>query len=363
MTQFERAPRIVVIGGGIAGLSCAAAVSEGASVTVLEAESQPGYHASGRSAAVYIEPYINATVHALTCASLPHHLAHGAKPIGDWMIADAEHAHLLDDYLETWRPLCPELHEIDPSQVRRTVPILREESVARVVADPHTRALDVHRLLEGYRRQLLANGGALRGNARVEHLERRSGQWKVSFGAETLTADIVVNAAGAWGDAVGQLAGAEPLGLTPYRRTALMIDPGQSVYGWPMVHKVEGGLYFKPDAGVLMVSLVDATASPPCDAQPDEWDLAVLIDRFEAATVVSVQRPGRAWAGLRTFLPDQIPAVGFDPLVPDFFWLVGQGGFGVQTAPAVSTVAAALLTGHQHALADGLDPARFAVAR
>jgi D-arginine dehydrogenase len=360
MAEHSSTPRIVVIGGGIAGLSCAAAISAQASVTVLEAEPQPGYHASGRSAAVYIEPYINATVHALTCASLEHHLAHGASSIGDWMIADEEHAHLLDDYLETWRPLCPDLVEVDPVWVRSTVPILRRENVARVVSDPHTRALDVHRLLEGYRRRLLANGGVLRGNARVDRIERGAGHWEVSFGSETLTADIVVNAAGAWGDVIGQLAGAAPLGLTPYRRTAVLIDPGQPVAGWPMVHRIEGGLYFKPDAGMLMVSLADATPSPPCDAQPDELDLAVLIDRFESATTVSVRQPGRAWAGLRTFLPDEAPAVGFDARLPGFFWLVGQGGFGVQTAPALAAIAAALLLGREHPLAGTLDPRRYA---
>jgi D-arginine dehydrogenase len=276
------------------------------------------------------------------------------------MIADAEHAHLLDDYLETWRPLCPDLVEVDPVWVRNTVPILRPERVARVVSDPYTRALDVHRLLEGYRRHLLGNNGVLRGSARVDRIERHAGHWQISFGAETLEADIVVNAAGAWGDEIGRLAGAQPLGLTPYQRTAVLVDPGQPVAGWPMVHRIEGGLYFKPDAGVLMVSLADATPSPPCDAQPDELDLAVLIDRFESATTVSVRRPGRSWAGLRTFLPDQVPAVGFDARLPGFFWLVGQGGFGVQTAPAVAAIASTLLTGGDHPLAATLNPGRCA---
>ncbi|MFM8355287.1 MAG: NAD(P)/FAD-dependent oxidoreductase [Gammaproteobacteria bacterium] len=357
-------PDIVVIGGGVAGLSCAAALGDRARVTVVEAELQPGYHASGRSAAVYIEPYINATVHALTVASLPYHQATGARPIGDFMIADAAHADLLDAYLARWQPLCPTLREADPEALRRQVPILRPAAVARVVEDPRTLALDVHGLQDGYRRRLLAAGGRLLCPARVIGLKRHRGRWHITLDPSglTLQADVIVNAAGAWGDAVGVLAGARPLGLMPLRRTAVLLDPGLDVRGWPMVHRIEGGLYFKPEGGVLMASLADETESAPCDAQPDELDLARLIDRFESVTTVVVRRPGRAWAGLRTFLPDQLPAVGFDPEVPGLFWLVGQGGFGMQTSPALSALAATVLLSGDHPLAAALSPRRLAGA-
>ena len=357
-------PDIVVIGGGVAGLSCAAALGTRARVTVVEAELQPGYHASGRSAAVYIEPYINATVNALTVASLPYHQAHGARPIGDFMIADQVHAGLLDEYLATWRPLGPTLREADPQSLLRQVPILRPGAVVRAVEDPRTLALDAHGLLDGYRRRLLAAGGRLLSSSRAAGLERSAGRWRVRLDPSgmTLEADLIVNAAGAWGDVVGALAGACPLGLTPLRRTAVLLDPGREVRDWPMVHRIEGGLYFKPEGGVLMASLADETPSAPCDAQPDELDLARLIDRFESVTTVEVRRPGRAWAGLRTFLPDKLPAVGFDREVPGLFWLVGQGGFGMQTSPALADLAATLLLGGDHPLAASLSPGRIAGA-
>lgn len=357
-------PDIVIVGGGVAGLSCAAALGARARVTVVEAELQPGYHASGRSAAVYIEPYINATVNALTVASLPYHQANGARPIGDFMIADQTHAGLLDEYLATWQPLCPTLREADPQTLLRQVPILRPGAVARAVEDPRTLALDAHGLLDGYRRRLLADGGHVLSASRVAGLKRHQGRWQVQLqpSGMTLEADVIVNAAGAWGDVVGALAGARPLGLTPLRRTAVLLDPGLEVRTWPMVHRVEGGLYFKPEGGVLMASLADETPSAPCDAQPDELDLALLIDRFESVTTVSVRRPGRAWAGLRTFLPDMLPAVGYDREVPGLFWLVGQGGFGMQTSPALADMAATLLFEGDHPLAATLSPGRIARA-
>jgi D-arginine dehydrogenase len=355
-------PRIVIVGGGVAGLSCGAAAAGAFDVTVLEAELQPGYHASGRSAAVYIEAYTNDVVHALTVASLDHHLAQGARPIGDFTIADAEHGAELDAFLQRWQPLCPDLREVDAAAVLARVPILRPASVARAVLDPKSLSLDAHGLLDGYRRSLTAAGGRIFNNARVTRLEHAGSGWRVGFGESALEADIVVNAGGAWGDQIGALAGARPLGLQPLRRTALLLDVGQDVSGWPMVHRIQGGLYFKPEAGQLMVSLADETPSEPCDARPEELDLAVIAERFEAATTFQVRRLGQTWAGLRSFLPDQIPAVGFDPEVKGFFWLVGQGGFGMQTSPAMGAIAAALLQERDDPFAATLSPARFRTA-
>lgn len=356
-------PRVVIIGGGIAGLSCAAAAVGRAAVTVLEAELQPGYHSSGRSAAVYIEAYMNDVVHALTVASLAHHRAQGARPIGDVTIADAAHTHLIDAYLARWQPLCATMREVPPAEILSRVPVLRPDQVARAVLDTGSLSLDAHGLLDGYRRQLVAGGGRIVNNARVHRIERRAGSWRVVFGEHAVDADIVVDAAGAWGDEIAALAGVAPLGLQPLRRTAILVDAGQDVAAWPMVHRVQGGLYFKPEAGQLMVSLADETPSPPCDAQPEELDVALIVDRFQESTTVEVRRLGQTWAGLRTFLPDEIPAVGFDDAAPGFFWLVGQGGFGMQTAPALGSLAAVLLEGGDHPLAAELAPGRLRPAR
>lgn len=352
-------PQLVIVGGGIAGLSCGACAVEDFQVTVLEAEVQPGYHSSGRSAAVYIEAYMNEVVHRLTVASVDHHRRQGARPVGDVTIADVAHGAELDAFVDTWRSLCPHLEEIDPATVLSRVPILRPERVHRAVIDPNALSLDAHGLLDGFRRQLQHGGGRVVNNARVDFLERNGGGWTVGCGEQRLSADVLVDAAGAWGDEVAALAGVRPLGLQALRRTALLLDLQRDVSAWPLIHRVEGGLYFKPEAGLLMVSLADESPSAPCDAQPEELDLATIVDRFQELTSVSVRRLSQTWAGLRTFLPDRLPAVGYDRQVEDFFWLVGQGGAGMQTAPALGQTAADLLAGRQSPFADALSPARL----
>lgn len=351
-------PQLVIVGGGIAGLSCAAPAARDFDVTVLEAEIQPGYHSSGRSAAVYIEAFMNEVVHALSLESTRYHLDHGAKPVGDVTIADAAHEAELDAFLDTWRALCPDLREMDPGEVLEQVPILRPERVHRAAVDPNALSLDAHGLMEAFRHELTAAGGRIVNNARVERLERGADGWTVGFGDQELRADVVVNAAGAWGDELARMAGVAPLGLQPLRRTALLLDLERDISAWPLIHRVQGGLYFKPEAGLLMVSLADEHPSEPCDAQPEELDVAMIVDRFQELTTVNVRRLNRTWAGLRTFLPDRLPAVGYDPRVPDFFWLVGQGGSGMQTAPALGRMAADLLAGRASRFAGTLSPAR-----
>jgi D-arginine dehydrogenase len=352
-------PRLAVIGGGMAGISLAARAAEDFDVTVLEAESQPAYHSSGRSAAVAIECYENEVVRALTVPGMAYHRDHGAKPIGCVTIADEDHLQDLEAFEATWSPLSDSLVELPVGEMLERVPILRPEKVTRVLIETQALSLDAHALLESFRKQLMAGGGSLVGNARVDRIERRDGAWQIGWGKETLEADVLVNAAGAWGDQLAELAGVRPLGLQPLRRTAFLLDLGMDVSQWPLVHRAEGGLYFKPEAGALMVSLADTTPSPPCDAQPEEYDLALAADRFQQLTTVEVRRMNHTWAGLRTFLPDGIPAVGFDAEAADFFWLVGQGGFGIQTAPHLSEVAAGLLSGRQHPLAERISPRRF----
>lgn len=371
--------RVLVIGGGIAGLSCAALASrDGAAVTVLEAETQPGYHSSGRSAAVYIEPYINRIIYGLSRASLeffldppaPFWRAPVVSPVGSLMIAADGTADQVDGYLEAWAALCPQLAEIAPDAAVARVPVLRRELVARAVVDPEARAMDVHGLLDGFRRMLLGNGGVLHGNARATGLERTGAIWRVRLeDGRRLEGDVVVNAAGAWGDGIAALAGLEGVGLKPLRRTALLIGTeGHDASGWPLLYTVDGTFYLKPESGQLLLSPSDETPSPPCDAQPDDLDVAVAVDRLQQHTTLTVPRIERKWAGLRSFVADRTPVVGYDEAQPGFFWLVGQGGFGMQTSWAMGRVAAALLTRRPlpedvAALgveAAALSPARFA---
>jgi len=351
-------PTLAVIGGGIAGISLAARASASFDVSVLEAESQPAYHSSGRSAAVAIECYENEVVRALTVPGMDFHRSHGAKPIGCVTIADDEHLEELADFEAEWAPISSSLVEMPVAEMLSLVPVLRPERVTRVLIETHALSLDAHAELESFRRQLMAGGGRVVTGARVDRIERHNGRWEIGWGDESMRVDVLVNAAGAWGDEVAALAGVAPLGLQPKRRTAFLLDLPMDISGWPLVHRAEGGLYFKPEAGSLMVSLAEATPSPPCDAQPEELDLAMAVDRFQTLTTVEVRRMAHTWAGLRTFLPDGCPAAGFDPAADDFFWLVGQGGFGIQTAPGLSEVAAGLLRGVDHPLAGRITPAR-----
>ncbi|MEQ8858585.1 MAG: FAD-binding oxidoreductase [Pseudomonadales bacterium] len=352
-------PTLAIVGGGIAGMSCAAHATDDFDVTVLEAELQPGYHSSGRSAAVYIEAFMSEVIHALSLESRDYFRAHGAKPVGDVTVADAQHGDELDAFFATWRELCPELREVPRDEVLARVPVLRPERVHRAAEDPNALSLDAHGLLDGFRRRLTEAGGRVLNRARVDRLEHRAGGgWTLHFGDRRVEADVLVNAAGAWGDELARLGGVTPLGLTPLRRTALLLDLERDVSAWPLVHRIQGGLYFKPEAGLLMVSLADETPSAPCDAQPEELDVATMVERFEELTSVSVRRLNRTWAGLRTFLPDRLPAVGFDARADDFFWIVGQGGAGMQTAPALGRVAADLLAGRVSRFAEVLSPGR-----
>ena len=344
--------KVVVVGGGMAGMSCAAELAQHCDVTVLEAEEAPGYHSSGRSAASYIEPYVNATICTLTTSSRAffEHPPTGfadtplVTPRADLMIASAAKSSQIDVYLERWRAFCPGLMEIDAAEALRRVPILRPDAVSRAVSDPNVMDIDVHGLLNGFRRMLKLGGGALLTRSRVESLARVDGQWHVDAGGRSYRCDVVVDAAGAWGDQLAGLAGIAPVGLVPKRRTALLIRCAhQDVARWPIVHEVENTFYFKPDAGRLLLSPADQTPSPPCDAQPEEIDIAIAIERFEAATTIVVERIEHRWAGLRSFVADSVPVVGYDPGTPGFFWLVGQGGFGIQTSPAMGRLSAALV--------------------
>jgi D-arginine dehydrogenase len=227
------------------------------------------------------------------------------------------------------------------------VPILRREHAAHVLLEEHAQDIDVHALHRGFLRGLKRRGGTLMLGDRVESIARNGAGWEVVAGEQAYHASVVVNAAGAWADDVAAMAGLPRIGLEPRRRTAMILDlpDGIDPRAWPMVMDAAESFYFKPDAGRLLLSLADETPSPPVDAMPDDMDVAVAIDRFERATTLTIDRVQSSWAGLRTFARDRTPVVGFEPSAPGFFWLAGQGGYGIQTAPALSRVAAALALG------------------
>jgi len=343
--------RFIVIGAGMAGASAAAFLAELGPVTLLEAEAHAGYHATGRSAASYIDTYGHPTVCAVTRAARDFFWTPPAgfaehplvRPRADLQIAGPGGAGLLDAMLAEHGAA---LRPVDAAEVRRLCPILRPEIDWRGALNEGSADIDVDGLLQGFLRLARARGARVVPDARVAGLDRTPTSWRVTTGAGVFEAPTVINAAGAWAGEVGRLAGLGDLGLAPLRRTAVRLEPQQrdGLADWPFVIDVEDRFYFKPDAGGLMLSPVDETPSAPCDAWAEDLDVAYAVQAFEDATTEQVRRVGHAWAGLRTFAPDRVPVVGADPREPSFFWLAGQGGYGIQTAPAFGETVASLLT-------------------
>ncbi len=341
-----------VIGAGIAGASAAHELATRARVIVLERESQPGYHTTGRSAALYTETYGNAAMRALTTASKAFYLHPPAgfadgpllTPRGTLLVAASGGLAALEATREACARLVDNLEWWDPARVRARVPVFAEGQVAAGLFEPDAMDIEVHRLHQGYLRGLRARGGELRCDSPVTGLQREGSGWRIATPAGEIAAAVVVNAAGAWADELAALAGAVPVGLVPMRRTAITFDPpaGTDIHHWPAVIDVDEQWYFKPDAGRLLASPADETPSPPCDAQPDEYDIAVLVDRITTATTLAVPAIRSRWAGLRSFVADRTVVAGYDPRLPGFFWLAAQGGYGIQTAPAMGRTAAAL---------------------
>jgi D-arginine dehydrogenase len=368
----------IVIGAGMAGASAAYELAAFGSVLVLEQEERPGYHSTGRSAALYTETYGNRTVRALTTAGKSFYLRPPAgfaehpllAPRGVMLIARADQKAALDGFMTEMKSLAGRVSRLDGTTARARVPALRADYVAEAAFDPDAMDIDVHALHGGYLRGLKARGGQVIVDAGVNALTRERGVWQVESKAGQFRGLVIVDAAGAWADEVAGLAGVKPVGLVPKRRTAILFQPPANVdvRGWPSVIDVEEQFYFRPDAGRLMASPADETPMPPCDVQPEELDIAILIDRMEKAADLPVKRVEHRWAGLRTFAKDKTPVVGYDPRVENFFWLAGQGGYGIQTAPGISRLVAALAR-HQPVPADlaalgvagaDLSPERFA---
>jgi D-arginine dehydrogenase len=345
---------VIVLGAGMAGASVAAGLAEDARVVLLETEDQPGLHATGRSAAMFFESYGNATVRALTRASrgfLEHPPVGFAdvpllSPRSAMYVADAPRIAALDAVTSAADGAAGR-RRLDGAAAREYCPILRAEWIVGALLDESGHDMDVAALHQGYLRRARSAGLRFIVGAACDSIERSAGTWRVRTRAGDFAAPTLVNATGAWADQVAQQAGVRPIGLQPLRRTAVLLPPpaGYDIRRWPMVVDVEEKFYFKPDAGQILLSPANEDPMPPCDAYPDDLDVAIAVDRFEHATATQVTRIGRSWAGLRSFVADRSPVAGFDAEVDGFFWLAGQGGYGIQMAPALARAAAALIRG------------------
>jgi D-arginine dehydrogenase len=344
---------IVVIGGGIAGASVAYELAERADVVVLEAEAVCGHHATGRSAALFTECYGDRVVRRLARAgrrfieSPPDGFADAplVTPLPLLMIGRAEQRDRLEHDLAEYGELVPSVRSVMPDEIVRLCPVVDTTVIVGGILEPDARSIDVHGLHLGYQRAARGRGAVVRTGAGVVGLDRIGSGWRVGLAGETIDADVVVNAAGAWADEIGALAGAEPIGLAPLRRTAFTFRPpeGTEPRAWPMVLDVEERFYFRPEGARLLGSPADETPMEPCDVRHDEADVALGIERITAATTMTIRTVGHAWAGLRSFVADRRPVNGWDPVMPGLYWLAGQGGFGIKTAPGMARFAAGMI--------------------
>jgi D-arginine dehydrogenase len=366
MHEFE----VVVIGAGIAGSTSAAAIAADRRVALIEAEEAPGYHSTGRSAAVWVQNYGPPDVRRLTGLSraffeappvgFTEHPLMSRRPVV--FLAPDEQRAELELMLTDGSGLRP----IPLAAVRAMAPALRPDYAVAAAIEEDAFDMDVAALHQGFLRQLRARGGVLALRQRAGRIEHRNGMWDVhTSDGDIFRAPVVANAAGAWGDEVAGIAGVLPLGLTPCRRTAAIVDPQPwQVEGWPLLGDVGHTWYARPEARTrLMVSPADETPMHPHDVQPDEMDIALAIDRMQRALDINVRRVERSWSGLRTFTPDRSLALGWDRTAEGFFWCVGQGGYGIQTSPAAGRLVADLVGGRDPGEAADIvmavDPRRF----
>ncbi|SDY89956.1 FAD-binding oxidoreductase [Pseudomonas sp. NFIX28] len=373
MTQAD----FIIIGGGIAGASTGYWLSRHGRVLVLERESHPAYHSTGRSAALYTAAYGTPQVRALTLASreffdappqgfCEHPLL---TPRGE-MTVDfiGDPAELNNQYLSA-KATVPEMQLLNADEACARLPILRREKVHGALYDPSASDIDTDALHQGYLRGIRRNQGEVRTDCEVLGLSRDDqGQWQVRTAGQTFSAPVLINAAGAWADQVGALAGAQPLGLQPKRRAAFIFAGPEGVdsHHWPMLVSLDESFYMKPDAGMFLGSPANADPVEPHDVQPEELDIAMGIYQIEEATTLTIRRPTRTWAGLRSFVSDGDLLAGFDTHVPGLFWVAAQGGYGIQTSPAMGQASAALVRGEalpEQLARFGLDAAMLSPAR
>ncbi len=346
---------IVIIGAGMAGASAAWEIKKSAparTVVLLERESTPDYHSSGRSAALYTESYAEGVFAKLTKASRPflesppEGFSESPLLIKRGLLFTAEHGYEreIDRLTELHQAATGGLRRLNASEARSMVPALLQTAVTGVAYEEHAMDIDVHALHQGFLKGFKALGGEFLCNAEVLAIQKTDGGWQLKTRTGTIKTEKVVNAAGAWADTVAQQAGLAPLGLTPKRRTVISIDPSPyNTVAWPMVVDAAERYYFKNDAGRLIVSPADATPCAPQDARPEELDMAIAVDHLQRVTDITVRRIDHAWAGLRSFFPDHGPVAGEDPRATGFYWLAGQGGYGIMTSPAMARLTASLV--------------------
>jgi D-arginine dehydrogenase len=346
-----------IVGAGIAGVSAAYHLAPHATVIVLEREHVAAYHTTGRSAALHSETYGSVEIRAITVASgrfyrqpPPGFADHPLlTPRGALIAGRADQKAALQQAAADYARLVPSVRWLDAADVLGRQPLLKSEAAAGgAIFEPEADDMDVAAIHGGFLKGARAAGGVLRLNAEVVAVERGNDRWSIRLrDDESLSAGTIVNAAGAWADVLAQLAGAAPVGLVPKRRTAFTFDApaGIDLARLPMVIDFDETWYIKPEVGQFLASPADETPSPPCDAQPEEIDIAVAVERIETATTLKIRRIKNKWAGLRSFVADKNLVVGYDPAVAGFFWLAGQGGYGIQTGEAAGRLAASLARG------------------
>lgn len=360
---------VLVIGGGIAGLSVAARLSAQALVTVLEGESAPGYHASGRSVAFAHYGLGNVPVRTLTALSMGELAEHGSVHLA-LHIASADQIAALDGLEAVHRHYACDYARIGTEEARALMPALKPQACAAALLDHGSLKLDTNAMLQAHVTKIRSHGGAVIPGARVALIGHEGGKWvAVRADGTRHGAPILVNAAGAWADEVARMAGVSPVGIEPRRRTVISFaaPEGEDVSRWPFTKTVGEGFYLLPEGrGQLLASSMDQTPSAPCDAAPEELDIAIAADRVEQATTLALRRIAHSWAGLRSFASDELPVIGEAADAPGFVWCAGQGGAGFQTAPALSRIAAAAVLGRalpDDCAAAGLSFETFSPAR
>jgi D-arginine dehydrogenase len=351
----------LVIGAGISGTAAAFELAAHGTVLLLEAETSPGYHSTGRSAALFTPHFGSATVQAINLSSRDFFLnppegfceSPLVSPRGLLTIATPGMEDALVGTLGLSAP-GSEVVSISIAEALAMAPLLRPERVAAAAYEPGVMDIDVALLHQSYLRGFKQRSGTLICGKRLNALTRTNGHWKAEAGGEFYDAKTIINAAGAWADIVGQMAGAKPIGLVPKRRTAIVVDApdGIDVKAMPAVDFAGADAYFKPDAGRIMASPGDQTPVEPQDIQPDEWDMAVVADWLQTETTIQIRRIGTSWAGLRSFVENQNPVVRFDAEIEGFFWLAAQGGYGIMMAPTLARVASGMMV-------DGFVPPEF----
>ncbi len=347
----------IIVGGGVAGLSAAYNLSKIGKVVVLEREESIGYHSSGRSASLFHLGIGNSKVKSLTYYSNEFFQNPGesfseiplTSPSSLLLVVRPGQEELIESELPKIREFSPKASIVDIEGISKLVPVISKDhsDINIGIFDESAYRLDAHALLQGYSKGIKKNGGLITNNANVNNISQSGSTWQVQTEDTEYVASILINAAGAWGDELAKMANVEPIGLSPLKRTLISFDPPEDsqIENWPFVRSLAEEFYFLPESGRILASPADETPITACDAQPDEYDIALAAYRIEEMTSMAVKHIHHKWSGLRTFSPDRVPVAGFDDKKSGFFWLVGQGGYGLQTAPAMADITSSLISG------------------